>query len=1105
NRAERFLADPEIRQMRAEAARRFRLLCKSRLNPDTLGVLGLLGIDGLPPALADDVIFWSDLLVSQPCAFFITDFGSDAAASSEINGCAVINIGDSQKHVAAMLTRYKAMAGGAIKETTVDGNTEYSLIAGSTPVRWSLRERHLIITCGNETPSQVAKRMKGREPEWLAAIARQLPVERRAAVVRINPQPFFDAVEDAATIKKTGLDHIRYITLVTGLDREDFVSRVLVETDPARWEKLIARPLAPADLAVVPGDATLSLAVNIEPACLLTNLASLQETSNTVHGEAKSNSGAADGLMSLATGDVSGAGSLVGRSFTTNFKFDKELSQAMTASLGDAWRLYTSPSEGSLGLVNITGVVHVNDRDRLARAFDALAARKPPEPASKPTAGRKSGSGSAKDDKSNATEPAELLVRKSRFADHDVYLFHRSDKSAATLVACCIVGSELVCSASPQNVKAYLLRQPGQPSLADEPAVKEALSAKRPPSLICYEDSREMFRLTYPLMQCAVNVLATNVGLHAGGPDPMLLPAAPTVAKYLRPAVSTITLTPQGVEATIHQSLPNGNLGSLLYLVACSSLPENPDAWTGEATAKTATAETTSEEKRPTIKFLTFSEKEGPCAELAAFSLSGGQKVTAELGKNIHGVCTFQCEEFFGKPMLNANISLKNNSKEHLACQYYAAFFDKAGKLVGCTGQGNLDFGLAPGAQTSFGSCLIFLPIEQMQRIASYKVRLYEAKILREEKSEPVHGDKKAVTPLGTFGADQTPLQRGLAAVHAERYEEAIPLLTEALRLDPTRTEALRARGDAYHATSDYKKAVIDYSEAIRLEPNAAAGYWHRGLSFLRLRELSRALSDCADSIRLEPKEPGGYYVRGLVHQDRGDLGKAVGDFTTAIQLNGRIPGPFLHRAQCLADQEQYATAIKDFTTVIEIDHGNARAYRGRARARYGQKEYAKAMADCTEGLRLEPRDATLYRYRAGIHEALGDHDKAVADVTESISLAPQDARSYLLRGCVYLRTRNAAKAAIGDFSKVISLEPQNAMAYQLRGEVNNAIGAHEAAIADYTQAIKLRPEGVEAYRARSSVYRAMGKIDEAIADLDAAIRLAEQKRSQSTKSHGGS
>ncbi|MCE5268760.1 MAG: hypothetical protein LLG00_12830, partial [Planctomycetaceae bacterium] len=46
NRAERFLADPEIRQMRAEAARRFRLLCKSRLNPDTLGVLGLLGIDG---------------------------------------------------------------------------------------------------------------------------------------------------------------------------------------------------------------------------------------------------------------------------------------------------------------------------------------------------------------------------------------------------------------------------------------------------------------------------------------------------------------------------------------------------------------------------------------------------------------------------------------------------------------------------------------------------------------------------------------------------------------------------------------------------------------------------------------------------------------------------------------------------------------------------------------------------------------------------------------------------------------------------------------------------------------------------------------------------
>jgi len=193
-------------------------------------------------------------------------------------------------------------------------------------------------------------------------------------------------------------------------------------------------------------------------------------------------------------------------------------------------------------------------------------------------------------------------------------------------------------------------------------------------------------------------------------------------------------MTPRGLEVVMHQSLPNGNLGSLLYLVVCSSLPENPDAWTAAGNAATAQAAATGEPKQPPVKFASFTEKEGPCADVAAFSMSGNQEQTVGIGKDIKGVCKFRCEEFFGKPMINANISVKNVSKERRGCQYYVAFFDKNGKLIGCAGQQYLDMGLAPGEETSFGSCLIFLPVEQIKKIASYKARLYETDKLPESK-----------------------------------------------------------------------------------------------------------------------------------------------------------------------------------------------------------------------------------------------------------------------------------------------------------------------------------------------------------------------------------
>jgi hypothetical protein len=129
-----------------------------------------------------------------------------------------------------------------------------------------------------------------------------------------------------------------------------------------------------------------------------------------------------------------------------------------------------------------------------------------------------------------------------------------------------------------------------------------------------------------------------------------------------------------------------------------------------------------------------FTEKGGVC-KIKKGSAFDKDVFTVEIGQDIHGICKFYLDDFFGgKTVLNANMSVKNTSKKQRTCYYFVAFFDKADRLVGCASQGLPDSGLAPGESTNMASCLVFLPDGMSETVASYKVRLYETDKMPEKK-----------------------------------------------------------------------------------------------------------------------------------------------------------------------------------------------------------------------------------------------------------------------------------------------------------------------------------------------------------------------------------
>ena len=99
-----------------------------------------------------------------------------------------------------------------------------------------------------------------------------------------------------------------------------------------------------------------------------------------------------------------------------------------------------------------------------------------------------------------------------------------------------------------------------------------------------------------------------------------------------------------------------------------------------------------------------------------------------QVGETIKGTCRFFIFDFVGKKVINAAITILNTGDKAMHCQYYVAFFDKDGNLIGCAGQGTFGkTGLAAGQSTQLGSCLIPLPAGFHEKAVQYKIAFYES------------------------------------------------------------------------------------------------------------------------------------------------------------------------------------------------------------------------------------------------------------------------------------------------------------------------------------------------------------------------------------------
>lgn len=126
----------------------------------------------------------------------------------------------------------------------------------------------------------------------------------------------------------------------------------------------------------------------------------------------------------------------------------------------------------------------------------------------------------------------------------------------------------------------------------------------------------------------------------------------------------------------------------------------------------------------------------------------------------------------------------------------------------------------------------------------------------------------------------------GVMAYHNGRYEKAIEMFENAIKLDPEFTEAFNNLGLTYTEINEEKKATEAFKKAIEFNPELAATYNNLGYVFYRLGSYQEAIEMYNEAIGRSKNNSSAYTNLGNAYYKMDRIEEAIEAWKKAVEID---------------------------------------------------------------------------------------------------------------------------------------------------------------------------------------------------------------------------
>lgn len=363
----------------------------------------------------------------------------------------------------------------------------------------------------------------------------------------------------------------------------------------------------------------------------------------------------------------------------------------------------------------------------------------------------------------------------------------------------------------------------------------------------------------------------------------------------------------------------------------------------------------------------------------------------------------------------------------------------------------------------------------------------------------------------------------GVVAYQGGKPENAIPLIRQAIRLQPGVAIFHNNLGQALESARNIDEAEKHYRKAIALKSNYAEAHNNLG-NILRSSGNLEGAKHCYErALQLNPNYAEAHSNLGNIIQDLGSPTDAIHHYKTALRLNGRAPKIWANLGSALHAAHQIEEAVSCYRRAVEIDPQQVDALNDLAMLLRKSGKLSEAAALLRQASRIAPENVEVlnnlgltYRdmddignaaealsaalkLQPGFHKAhnsLGLLHKQCGRISEAIASFEAALRSKSdycdalnNLGVMFIETDRSREAA-SLLEAAIKIDPKFVEAYVNLGSLLDRSRSPDRAIAACRSALAINPDSAGAHHNWANALKNQGHLDEAIFHYREAIRL---------------